>query len=167
MYFVAPIEFGSVLLAKNITALFFVFFEITLIIAVCALLRMPITLARLAEAYSVTLVNTFFLMAVGNLTSTHNPRGVNPEKSMRSGATGQLQALLVLVYPLAGIPVLLAYGARYAFRSDAAFYVVLAIAGVIGLTVYWVAMESSVAAAAARREMIVDRLSQGEGLVAA
>jgi len=164
-YFVAPVRFGTVLLAKNVTALFFVLLEITAIIAVCALLRMPVTGLKLLEAYSVTLVISLYLVSVGNLTSTRNPRPVNPEKSMRSGGAGQMQALLVLVYPVAGIPVFLAYAARYAFESELAFFLVLAIASAIGAVVYWVSMESAVAAAERKREEIVDRLSQGDGLI--
>ena len=167
IYFVAPVRFAAVLIAKNITALFFVLLEITAIIGVCALLRMPITAPKLIEAYSVTLVITIYLVSVGNLTSTHNPRAVNPEKSMRTGAAGQMQALLVLVYPVAGIPVFLAYAARYAFRTEIAFYVVLVISAAIGAIVYWVAMDSAVGAAERKREQIVDRLSQGEGLIQA
>lgn len=166
-YFVTPVRFQTVLLAKNLTALFFVLLEITAIILVCATLRMPVTLAKLAEAYSVTLVIATYLVSVGNLTSTRNPRGVNPDKSMRTGSAGQLQALLVFVYPFACLPVLLAYLARYAFENEAAFYIVLAIAAAIGGVVYWVSMESSVQAAGERREQIIDRLSQGDGLIQA
>ncbi len=167
VYFVMPVRFDTVLLAKNITALFFVLLEITAILVVCSILRMPVTPARLLEAYSVTLVITLYLVSVGNLTSTHNPRAVNPEKSMRSGAAGQMQALLVLVYPVAAIPVGLAYGARYAFDSIAAFYVVLVLAAGIGAIVYWVAKDSAVKTAEENREKLVDRLSQGEGLIQA
>jgi ABC-2 type transport system permease protein len=162
-YFVAPVRFSTVLIAKNITALFFVLLEITMIIVVCWLLRMPITGAKLIEAYAVTLVIALYLVAVGTLTSSHNPRPVDPAKSMRQGAAGKMQAVLVLIYPVAGMPVLLAYGARYAFDSDLAFYGGLAVAAGIGAAIYWVSMESSVEAAANQREMIVDRLSQGEG----
>jgi ABC-2 type transport system permease protein len=167
IYFAAPVKFATVILAKNITALFFVLLEITLIIAACSILRMPVTAARLVEAYAVTLVITLYLVAVGNLTSTYHPRGVDPDKSMRKGSAGRMQALFVLVYPFAGIPVALAYGARYAFGSAAAFYGVLGITAVIGAIVYWVALESALEAAAVRREQIVDRLSQGEGPIGA
>ena len=165
IYFVAPVRFATVLIAKNISALFFVLLEITAIIAVCALLRMPVTILRLAEAYSVTLVISVYLVAVGNLTSIRNPRAVNPAKSTRSGSAGQMQAMLVLIYPLAALPVLLAYAARYAFSSEAAFFAVLSVAGLIGVAVYWVAMESSVTTAETRREQIVDKLSSGDGLI--
>ena len=167
MYFVAPVRFSTVLVAKNIAALFYVLLEITAILTVCAVLRMPVTPSKLFEAYSVTLVITLYLVAVGNLTSTHNPRGVNPDKSMRTGAAGQMQALLVLIYPIAGIPVMLAYGARYAFRSVIAFYIVLLVAAGVGAIVYWVSMESAMARAERDRESIVDRLSQGESMIQA
>lgn len=161
-YFVAPVGFDTVLAAKNIAALFWVLLEITAIVLACSALRMPVDPARLVEAYLVTLVITLYLMAVGNLTSTYGPRGQNPEKSMRSGGAGRMQALLMVVYPIAGLPIALAYGARYAFESEVAFYIVLAIAGGVGAIVYWVARDSAVTAARERREQIVERLAQGE-----
>jgi ABC-2 type transport system permease protein len=69
------------------------------------------------------------------------------------------------MYPVVSIPVLLAYGARYAFEAEIAFYGVLLIDLLIGLTVYWVALESSVNTAEARKEEIVLALSKTEGPV--
>jgi ABC-2 type transport system permease protein len=167
MYFVAPVKFRTVLIAKNIAALFFILLEITAIILVCSLLRMPVTAPKLAEAYGVTLVITLYLVSVGNITSVRNPRATNPEKSMRSGSAGQMQAMLVLIYPLAALPVFLAYAARYAFDSDMAFFIVLGAAAAIGVAVYTVAIDSSVETAHARREQIVEKLSQGDGVIQA
>jgi ABC-2 type transport system permease protein len=115
----------------------------------------------------VTLVITLYLVSVGNITSVRNPRATNPEKSMRSGSAGQMQAMLVLIYPLAALPVFLAYAARYAFDSDMAFFIVLGAAAAIGVAVYTVAIDSSVETAHARREQIVEKLSQGDGVIQA
>ena len=57
----------------------------------------------------------------------------------------------------------LAYVARYAFDSQAAFSAVLAIAAGIGATFYWIAMESAVKAASTRRQNILEELSKGDG----
>jgi ABC-2 type transport system permease protein len=164
-YFAMPAPFRTVLLAKNLVSLFFVFVEITAIIVVCALLRTPITAAKLVEAYSVTLVVSLYMLAIGNLISVYNPRAVDPAKSMRSRTAGRIQALLMFVYPIAAAPVLLAYVAQYAFDSAIAFYVVLALVGSIGAVVYWVAMDSSVGVAQRDTERILTALAKGEGPV--
>jgi hypothetical protein len=59
--------------------------------------------------------------------------------------------------------VILAYVARYAFDSQVAFSVVLAMAAAIGGTFYWLAMESATKTAYARRQDIVSELSIGDG----
>jgi ABC-2 type transport system permease protein len=64
------------------------------------------------------------------------------------------------------MPVFLAYLAGYAFSSDLAFYVVLALAAMIGGSVYWIAMDSAVATAAGSRERIIQELSGAEGPIA-
>jgi ABC-2 type transport system permease protein len=134
---------------------------------VCALLRLPVSASRLAEAYSVTAVLSVYMLAVGNLSSTHFPRAIDPAQSWRSGGVGRFQAMLLLLYPLLGIPILLAYLARYAFDSTLAFYAVLGVAGAAGCVVYWVALDSAVSAAEQRKERILAVLGQGQGPVAA
>lgn len=61
------------------------------------------------------------------------------------------------------LPVFLAFLARYALDSQTAFYVTLALAAALGVAVYWMAMESAVAAAGKRRETILAELSGGAG----
>ena len=67
---------------------------------------------------------------------------------------------------MALLPVLLAYGARYAFASEMAFYVMLAFAASLGAVVYWLALESAGTAAERRKEQIITELSRGDGPVA-
>ena len=162
-----PVRFETVLAGKNVAALFFVLLEVTLITAICAALRMPVNGTRIAEAYSVAIVLWLYLAGLGNLTSTSAPRALNPAKSMRSGAPGKLQAMLFIVYPLAAIPVALAYGARYAFRGEWAFFAVLILSALAGAAVYWVALESAVETAERDRERIITALSQGDGIIQA
>jgi len=167
LYYLVPVPFSTVLVAKNIAAAVFVFLEISAVATACALLRMPISAGKLAECYAVSLVMALFLIAIGNLGSTHFPRPVNPTHSWRSASAGRFQAFLLMIYPVVSIPILLAYGARYAFDSQAAFYGVLLFALILGAAVYWIAMESSLAALGERREKFVSMLSQGEGPVSA
>jgi ABC-2 type transport system permease protein len=108
-----------------------------------------------------------YLMAGGNLSSVHMPRALNAERVARGGSAGRSQAIMLLVYPMALLPVLLAYGARYAFDSQTAFYVLLAFAGGLGATVYWLALESAGVAAEKRKEQMITELSRGDGPVAA
>lgn len=164
-YFVLPVKFTRVLIAKNITAAIFVFLEITIIAAVCFLLGMPLTFGKLGEAFAVTGVMTLLLLAVGNLGSIHYPRPVNPSHSWRSASAGRFQAFLMMLYPLVGIPVLLAYLARYAFQSQWAFAGVLAVGALLGVILYWVALDSSREAADKHKEAMVTSLSAGDGPV--
>ena len=55
---------------------------------------------------------------------------------------------------------------RYAFGSDFVFYALLAFSAVLGAVVYWIALESAVAAADKKREQILTELSRAEGPVA-
>src|SRR5262249_40774112 len=52
VYFLAPVKLSTVLLSKNLIALFFVLLEVSLISAVCAALRLPFSVIRLAEAFA-------------------------------------------------------------------------------------------------------------------
>jgi len=166
-YFVFPVRFTHVLIAKNLTCLLFVLLEIAAVATVCALVGMPITLARVLEALAVALVLTLFLVAVGNLGSVYFPRPADPKQSWRNASASRFQALLLVVHPLCAAPVVLAYLARYAFESQAAFYGVLGVSVLVGVAFYWVSLETAVDAAARRTEDIVTALSQGEGPVAA
>ena len=73
------------------------------------------------------------------------------------------QALALVAYPLALLPIVLAYGGRYAFSSNLAFYVLLGFAAILGGMVYWFAMESAVRTAETNREQILKELSRSDG----
>jgi ABC-2 type transport system permease protein len=163
VYFLVPVKLSRILFGKNLTAVFFVLIEVTAITIVCALLRFPINAQKLVEAYSVTVIVALYMLAIGNLSSIHNPRPVNPAKSFRSAAGGRAQAMLMLLFPLACIPVALAYLARYAFAREIAFFGVLLFSGILGVLVYWIAMDSAVEAAERRKEQMITALSQGAG----
>ena len=163
VYFLVPVRISTVLAGKNLAAMFFVVIEITAIALVCALLRLPLSLLNVLEAFGVTVVVALFLLSVGNLSSFYNPRPVNPAKSFRTAASGRAQAVMMLTFPFAVAPVILAYAARYAFATEFAFFGVLLLAAVLGVVVYRISMESAVQAAEQRREQIITTLSRGEG----
>jgi ABC-2 type transport system permease protein len=163
IYFLVPLKMSTVLMGKNLAAAFIVFLEIASITFVCMLLRMSFTPIQVLEALAVTSVVTTFLLAIGNLSSVYNPRSVNPAKSFRTAASGRTQAVLMLTFPLALTPVLLAFLARYAFNSEWAFFGVLLAGLVLGGVVYSYSMASAVKAAEERKEQIITILGQGEG----
>lgn len=167
LYFAAPVHFSRVLAGKNIAAALFIFLEIAAVAAACSLLRLGISAGKIAEAFVVTGISALYLLGIGNLSSVNYPRALSPHKVSSGGAAGRAQGLLFLFYPVALLPVFLAYVARYAFASQLAFYVILACAASLGAAIYWMSMESALSAARRRREIIIAELSRGEGPVAA
>ncbi len=162
-YFLYPAPFSRVLAGKNLAAGVFLLLEITAIIAVWALLRLPVNGGIVLEAFLVTATMCLYLLAAGNISSVGYPRPVNPERSMGSAAPGRLRGLLLLLYPLLAAPVLLAYGAWYAFGSRTAFYSVLGLVGGVGAVLYRLSLESAAAWAERDRERFVAALSDGGG----
>jgi ABC-2 type transport system permease protein len=162
-YFLAPLKMSTVLLGKNVAAICLIFLEITGVSVVCALLRLPLSGLKILEAFSITCVVTLLILSIGNLSSLYNPRPVNPSKSFRTAAGGRTQAMLMVAFPLALLPVALAFLARYAFDSEWALFGVLFVGAALGAVVYAYSMSAAVQAAEDRKERIITALSQGEG----
>jgi len=162
-YFTMPISIATVFRAKNVAAVFFILLELAMVTLFCALLRMPVTVSSMFEAFAVTLVFAVYLMGFGNWLSVRYPKPIDPAQSWRSGAVGRAQAFLLLLYPAAAAPIALAFGAQFAFDSRAAFYGVLLLDFFIGLVVYSIALESAVAVAENTKEYIVLTLAKSEG----
>jgi hypothetical protein len=162
-YFAMPIHISTVLVAKNIAAILFIVLELTMVTVFCALLRMPVTVSNVAEAFAVTLVFAVFLLSFGNLISIRYPRPVDPAQSWRTGSVGRAQAYLLFLYPAAAAPIALAFAAEFAFEAKAAFYGVLLLDFAISIVVYSIALESSVKTAERNKEFIVLTLSKAEG----
>ncbi len=167
IYFLAPVPFSQVMIGKNLSALFFIVLEIGIIALVCGLLGMPLRPRRLAESFGVAAVMSIFLLAAGNQLSIRQPRAMNPAASFRSGASGRAQAILFVVWPFVFVPAGLAYLARYAFASEAAFFFVLALDAAVGAIVYKLSLDSAVVVAEQRKEQMVTALSRGEGPITA
>jgi ABC-2 type transport system permease protein len=153
-------------MGKNLAAAIFVMLEMLAVTAACLLLKMQPSPHKVLEAFLVTPVVAMYLLAAGNLSSVHMPRPLSADRVAQGGSAGRSQAFMFFVYPLALLPVLLAYGARYAFHSDALFFGLLAFAAGLGGVVYWVALDSAVKAAESRREQIITELSRSAGPVA-
>jgi len=59
----------------------------------------------------------------------------------------------------------LAYGARYAFATEWAFFIVLIVGAGFGLLAYRIAMDSAMKMAVEKRETILATLASGAGPV--
>lgn len=167
LYFYTPVGLGRALVAKNVAAAIYILLEISAVIAACLLLRVKLPPGKVLEALVVTPIAALYMLGIGNMSSVYYPRPMSPERVSQGGTASRMQALIFVFYPIALLPVLLAYLARYAFDSQAAFDLVLAFAALLGVLVYWIALESSVAAARLRREVLLGALSRGEGPVIA
>lgn len=167
LYYAAPVRISTVLIAKNIATLAVVLLEVFIIALSCAVLPLSIPASRVYEAFLVAVIVSMYLLATGNLSSVYYPKSVDPAQSWGRQASTRFHFYLLLVFPVLLLPVLLAYGARWAFDSDAAFYGVLALAAFAGAAYYWVALQSAVEAASRRKELILERLSAPAGPLAA
>jgi ABC-2 type transport system permease protein len=165
VYFSLPVPISRALAGKNIAAATFIFLEMAAVSTACLLLRFQLPPFKILEAFLVTPVVGLYLLALGNLSSIHYPRAMNPERVAQGGAASRFQALMFLLYPIAMLPVFLAYLARYAFGSQLIFYLMLAFAALLGGVIYWIAMDSAVSAAYRRRELLLTELSRSEGPV--
>ncbi|MEK7409175.1 MAG: hypothetical protein AAB225_29280 [Acidobacteriota bacterium] len=165
VYLTAPVSFSRVLIGKNLAAASLVTLEVTVVLLVCAVLRIPLAPLKILEVYAVTLILCVYMLAAGNLSSLYYPRAVNPEHSWGRASSARFQFLALLLYPVLGSPVLLAYAARFAFESQAAFFGMLGVAAGIGAAFYWVALDSALALAEQRKERLIEALGRGAGPV--
>jgi ABC-2 type transport system permease protein len=165
VYLLAPMRFSAVLIAKNIVAITAVLAQVTVVSIVCRLVGLPVTAAKLLEAYAVVTVFLLYMLSAGNLSSVRYPKGVDPSQSWRSSGRG-VYALFALTYPLAATPVGLAYLARYAFESELAFYGALSVAAAAAAAFYVVSLDSAAHMAHIRKEQMIADLSAGTGPIA-
>ena len=164
-WFVAPQPVSAVLIAKNIASQAPIYLEMAILTAISLALRLVDGWGAVAEAFAVVAICSVYMLAMGNITSIEYPHGLNPERVSQGGASGRFQTLVLVFYPLAVAPVALAFLARYAFDSEMAFRLGLALAAAVGGIVYAAALRSAVATAERRRQNILDTLSAGDGPV--
>jgi ABC-2 type transport system permease protein len=167
IFFAAPQPLSRTLLGKNLASLIFIYLEVMILAGVTTLFHVSYGPAQLIETLIVIGVCSLYMLGMGNITSVQYPRALNPERVSQGGASSRFQALVFLLYPVSLLPVILAYLARYAFNSELVFYIAMAFAALIGGAVYWIAMDSAVSTALARREKIIQALSTADGPIAA
>jgi ABC-2 type transport system permease protein len=166
VYFSVPVSIAQSLAGKNIAAALFILVEMLAVTLAALVVRIRIAPGQIAEAFAVTAIVGIYLLAVGNLSSVHFPRAMNPERVSQGGSASRLQALIFVFYPIALLPVFLAFWAQYVFGSQLIFLLILSFAAILGVVVYWIAIESAAGAAIQRREKILMELSRSEGPVA-
>ena len=125
--------------------------ELILVVAVALALPVPHPPVRIAEAIAVTLISAVYLISFGNLMSVRVPRAMDPEKVTQGSSTRSMNAFAFFLFPVALLPIALAYWARYVFDSEVIFFVLLGLAAVLGGVVYWIALESAVKTALLRK----------------
>jgi len=166
LYFAVPAPFSTVLLGKNLAAVIVVALEVTLITTACLAVRLPVTAGKILETYAVLLILSMYLTAAGNLSSLYWARPVDPDHAWGRTSRGRSHALMVLVFPLLGLPVVGAYVARHVFQSQVVFAAVLAVVALIGVTVYRAALRAAAQRAERERETLLAVLLPGAGPVA-
>jgi ABC-2 type transport system permease protein len=164
-YFAAPQPLSRTLAGKNIASLIYIFLEVLILTGVTAALGVSGGWRTVVETLLVVGVCSLYLLALGNIASVQYPRGLSPERVSQGGASSRFQGLIFILYPLALMPVFLAYLARYAFESEIIFTLIMAIAAILGGVLYAMAIESAVSTATQRRERILQDLSKGDGPV--
>jgi ABC-2 type transport system permease protein len=166
VYFSVPVSIAQFFAGKNIAVVLFLAVEMLAVTLAASILRIHMAAGTVLEAFVVTAIVAIYLLAIGNLSSVHFPRAMNPERVSQGGAASRMQALIFLFYPVALLPVFLAFWARHVFGSELIFSIVLTFAALLGIVVYWIAMDSAVRAVSERREKILMELSGSEGPVA-
>jgi ABC-2 type transport system permease protein len=162
-WYAFPVSLSRVLIAKNLAALFFITLELILVLSFATLAPLSHPPLRFAEAIVVTMVSSVYMIAFGNLVSVRVPRALDPEKVTQGGSSRSMNALTFFLFPIALLPVALAYWGGYVFESEAVFFALLALAAVVAGQVYWISLESSVKTALARREAILNELGRSDG----
>ena len=167
-YLLWPVPMRAVLISKNVATAFFVALEIVFVVAAAVVFRVQLDPGRVAEALCATAVTGLFLVAAGNLASVYVPRPVNTGVLLKGAGTDRRQNfILLLTFPVALLPLALAYLAQYGFSSDLAFYVVLGVFALVGAATYHVSLDAAIRVLERKRESIVADLTRGSSAVSA
>jgi ABC-2 type transport system permease protein len=164
-YYILPVRFSTVLLAKNLTAGLFIVLEILLVCLATWLFGIKMGARELMESLATVLVFAAFLLAIGNLTSVRYAKAVDATNPWRGRGSGKAGGWLMLVYVTVAPAAVLAHLARYAFESELAFFAVLGSAFFIAVLTYIVTFESAMEAADKGRERFLAALGEGEGVI--
>jgi ABC-2 type transport system permease protein len=166
IYLAAPQPIRLTLVGKNIASLAFVYLEVVILTVLTEAFRLTTGVGKVMETVLVVGISSLYMLAFGNISSVEYPRALKPERVSQGGASSRFQALVFILYPLALIPVAMAYLAGYALDSELAFGIALACAAALGGFVYWLGLDSAVRTVTRHRERMLADLSGGEGPIA-
>lgn len=164
-YFVTPVALSVVLRAKNLTAIFFVILQSTVILLVAFVARAPISRMSVASGILASAVVTVFLLAAGNFTSLSMPRPIDPRQTFKKQAGAKMQIWLLACSLGLFVLVGFAFLARYALNSDSVFLLVLIFEFLVGLIVYHLGLQSAVERGLRNSETVVELLSRSSSPV--
>ena len=163
LYFVAPVPFRTVLLAKNAVALALIALMTFVIAGAGALIHSKTSPDAIAGSILLTFVLSLFFLAFGNVTSVTIPRPVDPNQAFRRQNSARSSLWLLFSLAVLLVPIGLAFAARWAFESAWPFFAVLGVDLVVGAITYFVATDSAIARAEHQRELLLDQLARGTG----
>jgi ABC-2 type transport system permease protein len=161
IYFVSPVPFRAVLLAKNLTAITFVALQSVAVIFVALLLHVATGPLNVINAVAAAAVVAMFFLAAGNLTSVIMPRAIDPTETFRKQAGGKMHLWFLLCAVAMFVLIGLAFLAGWALDTNWAMLGVLGIEFAVGYIVYRVALQSAIERAESDRERLIDSLSKG------
>lgn len=160
VYFFAPVDFRTVIQAKNIVAAIVVFFQVLVVMIVVLFMGRTPAIDKFANAIGAALVLGLFFMAVGNLSSVIAARPVDPAQAFRKQAGAKIQ--LWLLGCTIGMAVLVGavHVAQWAVGAAWAGLLVLAVELVIAAIVYRIALDSATERGVREREALIDALTK-------
>ena len=161
IYFVAPIPLESVLKAKNLTAIFFIAVQATVVLLLAMTMRMGVTPLNIGNAVAAAAVVGVYFLCIGNFTSIAMPRPTDPAQTLRKQGGGKMQFWFILCSLGMFLLVGFAFLARWATQRSWAALAVLLIEFAIGLIVYRIATQSAIERAQRARENLIEALSRG------
>ena len=160
-YFIAPLRFRDVMLAKNLLTFIIFCIEVILIYVVAAFISTPTPLDLTAATLAWSLFTLFLNMSIGNVRSIVSPKAMDPAK-VRSQNVSGLNSLISLVVTIACVT--LGTGMFYVCRYLQASYwlAAVAFAGLAALTfaMYLIVLSKLDGVAASHVEDLTSTLSK-------
>src|SRR5581483_5440811 len=102
---------------KNVATGFFTAIDAGIVLVVCLLIRMPVSPMQAAESVSICVLIAVWLLAIGNLVSAYSPRAADLSQAFRRTSGVKVQWVGFVGFLVAGVPVTLAYLARFALDT--------------------------------------------------
>lgn len=166
LYWLSPSKPAMMLIAKNVVTAIAVTLEFCIITAITKLFRLPVAPLMIVEAFISCMVFMFLLVAIGNVSSLLFPRPADPNETWKRTSATRFQAMLILVYPVLGAPLVFAFYAQSKWESPWAFFGVMGFLATTAAVAYGFSIEYATRLLGERKEKILSSLAQGGSPVA-